>query len=207
MKQANLKSSNKKFKPRPKMENFFGRTRTTCFGSNDNPTVEQFIASYRKILLSTELTCSSLSNCVDKLNMLQVSSRREAQISIQPVIVRDFGNTDRQTNTRDIQKTNESSIDLLKKVMMLDQDPENITLSSDITISYLAGIIEKKLSSDVRFKCTDCLSMIPDILRRNTKYNNPHVETKDSQIPSQSTFDIYKVSNDFFTNKCHENRF
>lgn len=56
------------------LENFFGRIRTTCLGNNDNPTVEQFCAAYRKILVCTELTTPSFANCKDSLNILQISS-------------------------------------------------------------------------------------------------------------------------------------
>lgn len=62
------------------LENFFGRIRSNM-GSNDNPTVEQFCAAYRKVLVNTELTSSALSNCVDQLNILQVSSKDQIKMS------------------------------------------------------------------------------------------------------------------------------
>lgn len=69
------------------LENFFGRIRS-CNGSNTNPTVEQFCGAYQKTIVSVELTCSSISNCVDQLSILHIPSTHSAKTIADPVIVR-----------------------------------------------------------------------------------------------------------------------
>lgn len=70
------------------LENFFGRIRTCHLGSNNNPTVDQFISAYRKILVSTELKCSAFANCIDTLSILHVPSTHKTKCIAKPVIVR-----------------------------------------------------------------------------------------------------------------------
>lgn len=55
------------------LESFFGRMRAGN-GNNTNPTEEQFNGNFRRTLINKELTCSALSNCVDKLDLLTVPS-------------------------------------------------------------------------------------------------------------------------------------
>lgn len=70
------------------LESFFGRIRTCCLGSNNNPTVEQFCSAYRKTLVNSELTSSAFSNCVDRLSILQVPSTNKPKEFAKPIIVR-----------------------------------------------------------------------------------------------------------------------
>lgn len=57
------------------LESFFSRMRSfPALGNNENPTVPQFSAAYRKNVYKSEITSSAFPNCVDALNILYVPS-------------------------------------------------------------------------------------------------------------------------------------
>lgn len=57
------------------VENFFGCIRRMS-GCNDNPSIQQFVAAYRKLLFQNEVSISNFSNCQnDFTSLLTVPSR------------------------------------------------------------------------------------------------------------------------------------
>lgn len=183
------------------LENLFGRIRTAYLGNNDNPTVEQFCAAYRKTIVATELRCSTFANCVDQLNILHVSSSGKANPTKNPVIIRtqemnsDHANVQ---NTKNTIKTNAPEIESISKVLAPEQmkiNSENFD-GSKITVSYLSGVIEKKIINSTRSNCTNCVNIMKCIFNENPKCDAIHVETKDSKIPCQSTINICQIACD-----------
>lgn len=184
------------------LENFFGLIRTTCLGNNNNPTVEQFRAAYRKIIVSTELTNSVFSNCVDSLNILQVScSSKTAKVTTKPIIVRVEPSNGVEIDSG---KTNDKAIESVRKALAPEQLPLENSISafdvSDITISHLAGIIETKFISNARTNCTECVKLMANIFKENTKCDSLHVQLEISQIPCQSTIEICRIANKYLVN-------
>lgn len=184
------------------LENFFGRIRS-CLGSNDNPTTEQFCGSYRKVLVNAELTCSALSNCVDQLKILHVSSDRQVKSSAQPAVVRVdptfFSNRKRKkpdTNITSIETiSNLLSTNRFQNVEENDQFPFD---GADITITNLANLIEEKIEHKVRSNCDECARIVPRIFIENEKTRRSHssLSTPSVRWPCQSTVDIGQVCND-----------
>lgn len=58
------------------LESLFGRIRSAN-GNNDNPDITQFISALRNILINNEIKSSALANCEDKLQIMNISSRRQ----------------------------------------------------------------------------------------------------------------------------------
>lgn len=58
------------------IESFFGRLRSG--NNNNNPTVEQFCAKFSQTVVNKEFTSSTLSNCIDNLDILAVSCKQSA---------------------------------------------------------------------------------------------------------------------------------
>lgn len=147
------------------LENFFGRIRS-CLGSNTNPTVEQFCAAYRKTLVNVELTCSTLANCADQLNILQIPSTRKPKVNVEPVVVRVSEDNvekkkEKKTNNSDVQ----SITDLLNpeyENLDLEEDPFSFD-GSDITVQFLSRSIEQKIMAEIRSHCSHCLEITKTI--------------------------------------------
>lgn len=174
------------------VENFFGRIRS-CLGSNDNPTTEQFSGIYRKVVVSRELTSSTLSNCIDRLNILHMSSESQPKKYVKPAVVRVdptfFINRKRKPDG------NLTSIDTISKLLDATQyhpvdDQEFPFDGSKITIAYLAKIIEDKILNDIRSKCQECSKIVRHIFMEQDSVQ--HVQRR----ARQSTVDIGQVCND-----------
>lgn len=180
------------------LENFFGRIRS-CLGSNDNPTTEQFCGSYRKVIVSHELTCSSLSNCIDRLNILSISSKSQVKKSTLPAVVR-VDPTFFTNRRRKIPDGNLTSIDTISDLLDANRyqnDDENSQFPFDgaeITITHLASHIEDKILNKVRSKCHECTDIITRIFIENEKTTS--LVQQGQRTPCKSTVDIGLVCND-----------
>lgn len=189
------------------LENFFGRIRS-CLGSNDNPTTEQFCSAYRKVLVNTELTCSSLSNCVDQLNILHVSSKNQKKICSQPAVVR-VAPTFYSNRKRKAPDTNFASVETTRNLLNPDQyknveanDHQFPFDGADVTITYLANLIEEKIEHKVRSNCNECVKLVSKIFTENEKFTRAQtsfetvsVQQNKQRWPCQSTVDICEVCN------------
>lgn len=161
------------------VESFFGRIRSLN-GFNDNPTIEQFCAAFRKIVVNNEIKCSVLSNCVDSLNILNVSSFRK---SIQPI-------------------PNDEKITEFEAILDNDQHCEDKTeienceyLLDDLesaSVAYTAGWIEMKIESSNRFLCDQCMN----VFEENDKIDDG-IQSSKSRIPCKTTFKICRTAHQF----------
>lgn len=154
--------------------------------------------------MAKELTCSSLSNCVDSLDILQIPSTRNTQENKtqHPCIVRVPPICSiSQKIRKKTPKTNANAIEAIDTILNQPSQPSNsdpFTFNgSDITISYLAGSIEKKITCPMRTNCVECQIIIQNIFKENLKFSDLHVHTKNSSIPCQSTVDICTVANEY----------
>lgn len=111
------------------VESFFGRIRSLN-GYNDNPTVEQFCAAFRKIVINNEITSSEFSNCADSLNILCVSSGRPKRRSIQHI------------ENEDSFLENFEYMEKKEEIEKYDYLLDNLEKNS---VAYTAGWLEKKL--------------------------------------------------------------
>lgn len=188
------------------LENLFGRIRS-CLGSNDNPTTEQFCATYRKVLINTELTCSTLSNCADQLNILQVASTHRMKATAPPVVVKvdpaffynrkrkhtdiDADN-DADTNADDNNDVYVGTISNLLNGQNVNATENGLLLfdGAEQTIVYLASLIEEKMERQVRSNCTDCVGITSQIFKNNDKYLHDSCDK-----PCESTVNIGRVCN------------
>lgn len=180
------------------LESFFGRIRTCCLGSNDNPTDEQFLSGYRKTLVSTELTSSVFSNCVDKLSILHVPSSNKPKTFARPIIV--MVDRDETSDKRSI-SSNESSIQDVSKLLSSKMVPEeNNTFSfdgSELTVCYIANVIEMKVKTQTRTNCPSCIQIVSNLFEENVESSIMHSPNKNDRIPCDSTVKICEISNTF----------
>lgn len=130
------------------LESFFGRIRSLN-GNNDNPTASQFTSAFRKIMVHNEIRSSKLANCLDNLKMLTISSRRPKNTN-EDDIVRGLQALNLETNQR------ESNINVQLNTSDFLYDG-----CQDLTISRIAGAIEKKIN-DTRYDCENCSSVVKE---------------------------------------------
>lgn len=153
------------------LESLFSRVRYLN-GNNDNPTVEQFMSSIRKLMVQSEFTASENANCKDALNILHMPSTSHKL----PL-----------DNSNDLNSTNYDVSDKQKEALERIQrfSPNDVMLdaSSEATITFNAGIIEQKVQSVGRFNCNECKQVfsvnekISDCCIKSAKINTPCVST------------------------------
>lgn len=171
------------------VESFFGRCRSySVLGNNTNPTVQQFCAAFRKILVNNEITSSAFANCRDQLDLLYVSSDRPNRNNFSSVS--DSRTTPNQQLNNSIE-IDSSEIDELG----VESDEFRFITSDEIShddqtrygIAYAAGCIDKKIESRVEFKCAECQR----IISVNEKLQiQSFPKNKNAQIPCKSTFEL-----------------
>lgn len=169
------------------LESFFGRIRSSP-GCNDNPTAEQFIASFRKNVVCNEILSSEKSNCEDNLNLtiLNVSSR-SSHVS----------NSDNTIST--VEKPGDSEhLERSNEIRENFEPNEEMTLS----IAYIAGTIEEQIEKMGRFECGDCF----DLFSVNDKIT-VDISSKSNRAPCQSTFDICYVAHKYVQNLSQDYRY
>lgn len=152
------------------LESFFSRCRSySVLGSNTNPTVQQFCAAFRKILVHNEITSSTFSNCRDQLDLLYVSSDRP------------------KTNNISVPETFEDDDEYQMEFNDLtEQDHQTL-----YGIAYAAGCIEKKIESHAEFKCVGCKRIISTNEKLQIQF---FPKNKLSQIPCKSTFKLCSLA-------------
>lgn len=178
------------------LESFFGRCRShSMLGNNTNPTVAQFNAVFRKLMVNNEVTCSELSNCSDRLDILSLSSR----ISSTP-----------QHSTQSNEHLNQSRIQLNDSEIVncdiqanLDDDDDDehhkITEPSnkEIGIAFIAGQIDGRIEKN-GMRCDLCAYVVTE----NQKLDmTAFPVAKMAKVPCLSTFEICKLADMISTPK------
>lgn len=187
------------------LESLFGRIRA-MHGRNDNPNPSQFSASFRAVVIHTEITASEFANCKDALNILSIPSTAKPPNSvIQPMEPME------PINNRS-NHSEESELD--ENVPYIELDPENEEpilpqeqfLKYEIhTVAYFAGQIEKKIQNG-RFQCED--GICSNIFVSNEKIDGNFFEGNQfSQRPCKSTLTICEIVHKHFTSHSRNSNF
>lgn len=161
------------------VESFFSRCRSySVLGNNTNPTVQQFSAAFRRLLVSNEVTSSNLANCDDNLNILFVSSNRSKKDHTTSTTAEANASSSINTESDEFIEYDEDICELLN---------QNLPDDHRYGIAYLAGVIENKIKKYADFNCSAC----ENIFTSGTKLNISSLpRNKISQIPLKLTFDI-----------------
>lgn len=168
------------------IETLFGCIRSMG-GFNDNPTVQQFEAAYRKLLIHNNVVCSKKSNCIDiGTKILSISSHRTAKPHNDSAV-------------------SESDVD----DFIFDGDFEStfhdqlVDGQQNHAIAYRASILEDKIIKAKKprliVKCEQCV----DAFIENKLMEDRFIrfKSKDSDIsqPCKSTFEICKFVDSFLS--------
>lgn len=153
------------------LESFFGRIRS-CLGYNDNPTVQQFGAAFRRIVVTNDIKSSEKANCEDALSLdiLSVSTRRPNH------------NVDRNEHHRNPPETEPVNANKSDRIETNEFELNDLEARS---VAQLAGIIEDKIAEKARFSCAECRK----IFSENDKITHSS-RSGLTTIPCQTTFDI-----------------
>lgn len=165
------------------LEIFFGRCRSLN-GFNDNPTVQQFMGAFRKLLAFDAILCSSFSNFTQDLtparpsaNILHVSSAPES-------------------NKADNKTVSTAELETLyQKLSEMEQTEKSSIPDSalDYSIAYTSYIIEQRINSEDRMYCMLC----KHVFIENEKITESCSSYNDGIVVCRSTFEICKEANRF----------
>lgn len=169
------------------LESFFGRMGSKG-GNNNNPTQEQFIGNFRQILLNKELTSSTLSNCVDKLEILHIPSSQKNIITSDSNFIMQLNIPDRQNSEEDIEEE-ENSEEFDSEISQEEQINSN-AVAETLGLANLAGLIEVSLQRNKKFSCTDCATVFEFEDKIDAKF---HVRNKKNVLPCKSTYQICNI--------------
>lgn len=183
------------------LESLFGRVRSCYLGANDNPSMQQFASALRKIVTTNEIKASELANCCDSLNILTVSSSKKTAIAVKesrntwPLLKSDLDTIiEEEEHDIEFQAASDRSI----------QNQRVLGKFENVSISFVAGIIEKKIGSS-RHGCPECDPILDAIFDVNIKVNCQCVENAATQIPC--LFDICERAHHVFTRHCIQHSF
>lgn len=181
------------------LESFFARMRSGN-GNNTNPNQQQFNGNFRRTLMNKELTCNALSNCVDKLDILTVSS---AKMKEKVISKEDFLMVIHPNPTLDDEDELEPVEDDDNRHELLAEE----SLSELASIAYVAGQIERSIEKNKKFGCDICST----IFELNEKVDSSlFVKQRKNQLPCESTVEICRLCNRAITkylSEVHESRF
>lgn len=169
---------------------FFGRMRSKG-GNNSNPTQEQFIGNFRRILLNKELTSSTLSNCVDKLQILHISSSQKNDNKsdlnfIMHINIPDGGN--RQNSEDKIEDEDEDEEFDLENIQQEQISIANI--AETLGLANLAGLIEASIQRNKKFSCENCATVFELNSKIDAKF---FIKNKKNLLPCKSTYEICNI--------------
>lgn len=157
------------------LEGFFGKIRSLN-GCNDNPTVQQFSAAYKKLLTHSDIKLSNFSNCEDNIyqqmasDILTVSSKKQ--------------------NCEQEPMEDENFLDIVSTVHALSESNHLVETLSDTSIAFIASKIESKiLRSEIN--CQQCATVFSE----NQKIDKNIAISSSMMKPCKSTFEICKICN------------
>lgn len=167
------------------LESFFGRMRSRG-GNNSNPTQEQFIGNFRRILLNRELTSSTLSNCIDKLQILHVSSGQISQVKSDSNFIMQINERRGEDKTEDDQE--EFVLENSQKEQIVSS--AHVENTETLGVANLAGLIEASHHRNKKISCSDCAT----VFELNYKINaDIFIKNKNNVLPCKSTYEICNV--------------
>lgn len=148
-------------------------------GYNDNPTVEQFSAAYRKVLVQNTVFTSKHANCSPfriaskpLSNILEISSRRR------PI-----------QNCENDNEPSSAEFEELHRVLTEIERMEKSSLTENLqhfTTAYIANVIENKIKNNMY--CEGCAAVFDE----NPKTQNAFINSRSSEFPCIDTIKICK---------------
>lgn len=174
------------------LESFFGRIRSSN-GDNSNPTQQQFCANFRRTVVNKELTCSALSNCMDRLDILTVSSGQTTSNSCPFNFI--MRPTTEISDVIDDSESEEGNINLQSLENILEEVADDTKINTHaikLGIANIAGQIEAMIEKNRKFACDDCAT----IFEQNNKIDvSLFIKNKKNTLPCASTFIICETAN------------
>lgn len=155
------------------LESFFGRCRALC-GSNNNPTEEEFLSAFRKLLVDSEISSSPFSNCRDDLSILSVSSRKD-QSSVEVC-------------------STDDNVDAFSRIHQITTQDYLLDAFQYSTIAYIAAEIEAKILNTAYFHCIACKEVFKENEQSSSRYDFPQ---SIHHTPCKTTVDICVTANKF----------
>lgn len=172
------------------LESFFSRCRShSLLGCNTNPTVQQFQACMRKIQVNNEITSSAFANCIDQLDILQVSSKVSNQIDGNIMVENQSQQEENIENIDDLlASVSQNANNIVEAELFAEPSASN----EAIGIAFTAGQIEKKIECDVRAK--DYL-FARTVFAENEKLRMDGLPLcKNTKIPCYTTYEICAIA-------------
>lgn len=164
----------------------------------------------RKLLFYNEITSSIFAYCADNLNILTVSSVKE---SISQNIISTNNNTEENSNfEQDFDENYEENEEFFEEIYQLRESSSDFEVGAeiedkeDVTIAFVAGVIEKKVSPS-KFGCNDCLTQCENLFKENDKVSGEFIESIRTQRPYKSSFMICKHAHDGFDENLDASKF
>lgn len=178
------------------LEIFFARIRS-MHGWNDNPTVEQFAAAYRRLLVHNDVTASNYANCEENYEgILTVSSRRPKLVKcgLEDIVIAESNNFGDDDNFEDDMYL----IDTLARAESSTQDMFK-NMNSDRAIQlhvvvYLSSFVEREVIEPkgrrLIVKCVNCIRALSENELIHDDFLERKCQTEDLIIPCASTVAI-----------------
>lgn len=153
-------------------------------GFNNNPTASQFEATYKKLLIHSELSISENANCApqDTTKILHISSSKKIQ----------------EQNFLDILcvEEEESFSDDFEQ----NNEPEEVNVYKEDVIEHIAGFVLKQLNKII--DCPVCCSALQDKYRHHTLID---IKNRGGLMkPSTDVIHICKITEKIFISRIHE---
>lgn len=163
------------------LESLFSRCRShSMLGSNTKPTAFQFRSLFRKILINNEITGSVFGNCIDNLDILQLSSNIPKRTTYSP------------NNMQEVEMLNyildtppEIEQDQINPHIEMELGPLYNISEENVGVAYVAGLIEKNTKSNTKNNCELCANVFTE----NEKLSGG-LPIQNFGNPCRSTFEI-----------------
>lgn len=181
------------------LESLFGRCRShPMLGQNTNPTSSQFRAIMRKVLVNNEVTSSVHANCIDQLDILQLSSRvppKQHSHLFENINLNDSEDANSmradQSDHFPLDPTIENQDNLFGNDNSIDPSRDDLGSNEKIGIAFSAGQIENRIEFDRLIKCKLCHKAFSE---NDKLVINSFPTSKQSQIPCKNTYEICAIA-------------
>lgn len=172
------------------VELFFCKIRS-LHGFNDNPTVQQFVSAYKKLLCNSNILASKDANVKEFRSMNMTSFSDILHVTSRRPNLRESVATDNLMQfTESHDETIHDAIDQIARYDVGDYLTEQMTSSS---IAFVASHIENRIMSAKNFSCSLCQIVFIE----NEKIANDLMISRTQHIPCASTFQICKKSDEY----------
>lgn len=177
------------------IELLFGRIRAMG-GFNDNPTVQQFAAAYRKLQVHNDVTASNNANCMETYDgILTVSSRRPklSKNNDRQYIEGIESNNNNPENDEDLNEVVWTDIEN-NEIIQLPSFHSNDDAIKLKVVAYIASFIEKEIIESkgrtLTIKCVDCLRVFGENALHEDEFLERKSNSEDILTPCASTVKI-----------------